>query len=226
MTRFFPIFGSVLALSLAMATPEALAHAGHGDEFQATGGINRVEVKAETDSLLGIRVVPIEAAPDETSGGAVFIPVTAAVEDEGRQIVFVQYEGFYEPVEITTGESQGDLIEVTDGLTVGEQLVTEGGLSLYAESRKTQAPEAAAADSAESEIPAAETLTEAEHAQADAEGIPHSHDDGEEHHHDEAEGGGGLSKKLLAAIGGGVGLLVGGVVLAKGKGGNDGETSS
>ncbi len=216
MTRFFPIFGSVLALSLAMATPEALAHAGHGDEFQATGGINRVEVKAETDSLLGIRVVPIEAA----AGGAVFIPVTAAVEDEGRQIVFVQYEGFYEPVEITTGESQGDLIEVTDGLTLGEQLVTEGGLSLYAESRKTQTAEAEVIDSNAPAVP----QTEAEHVKADAEGIPHSHGDGDEHHHDDAEGG--ISKKVLGAVGGGIGLLVGLVFLAKGKGGSDGETSS
>lgn len=221
MTRSLTLFSAVLVTSLALSMPQtALSHAGHGDEFQATGGINRVEVKTETDSLLGIRVVPIEAA----TGGAILIPVTAAVEDEGRQIVFVQYEGFYEPVEITTGASQGDLIEVTDGLSVGEQLVTAGGLSLYAESRKTKTAAATATDSPDGEISAA-ALTEAEHAQADAEGIPHSHGEGEEHHHEDELESGGLSKRVLAAIGGGVGLLAGAVFLAKGSG-NRSETSN
>jgi cation efflux system membrane fusion protein len=149
----------ILALGLAVSAPTVVfAHVGHGDEFQAEGGINRVPVNAETDSMLGIEVNPIEPAVD--SSAAVLIPVTALVDDNGRQLVFVQYENFYEPVPITTGATQGELIEVTQGLSVGEQLVTQGALSLYAESRKTQAP----------------TTADATHAQADAEGIPHSHD--------------------------------------------------
>lgn len=150
---------ALLTLGVALSAPHALAHVGHGDEFQAEGGINRVEVKAETDSLLGIEVNPIEAATD--GSGAVLIPVTALVDDNGRQLVFVQYENFYEPVDVTVGSTQGDLIAITDGLSVGEQLVTQGSLTLYAESRKTQTAEA--------------TPDEA-HAQADAEGTPHSHD--------------------------------------------------
>lgn len=130
---------SALALSLSLAAP-TLAHVGHGDEFQSTGGVNRVEVKADTDALLGIQVNPIEAAADGSS--AVLIPVTALVDDNGRQLVFVQYENFYEPVDVVTGETQGELIEITEGLSVGEQLVSQGSLSLYAESRKTQTAEA------------------------------------------------------------------------------------
>ncbi len=42
--------------------------------------------------------------------------VTALVDADGKQLVFVQYENFYEPVEITTGATQGELIEVTEGL--------------------------------------------------------------------------------------------------------------
>ncbi|MEO1388461.1 MAG: cobalt transporter [Cyanobacteria bacterium J06634_6] len=137
--KTLPAFASVLALSLSLATP-TLAHVGHGDEFQASGGVNRVEVKFDTDALLGIQVNPIEAAADE--GSAVLIPVTALVDDNGRQLVFVQYDNFYEPVDVVTGETQGELIEVTEGLSVGEQLVSQGSLSLYAESRKTQAAEA------------------------------------------------------------------------------------
>ncbi|MEL6489977.1 MAG: cobalt transporter [Cyanobacteria bacterium J06621_3] len=137
--KTLPAFASVLALSLSLATP-TLAHVGHGDEFQASGGVNRVEVKADTDALLGIQVNPIEAAADE--GSAVLIPVTALVDDNGRQLVFVQYDNFYEPVDVVTGETQGELIEITEGLSVGEQLVSQGSLSLYAESRKTQSAEA------------------------------------------------------------------------------------
>ncbi len=162
-----PFLEAVLITVLLLAVPKAaISHVGHGDEFQAEGGINRVEVKAETDSLLGIEVNPIESAADRSA--TVLIPVTALVDDAGQQLVFVQYGNFYEPVPVTTGATQGDLIEVTDGLSVGEQLVTQGSLSLYAESRKTQTAEAAPTAA----VPATDTA----HAQADAQGTPHSHD--------------------------------------------------
>ncbi|WP_323250863.1 cobalt transporter [Spirulina sp. CCNP1310] len=130
------LISCVLALSVLASTPTVVfAHVGHGDEFQAEGGIDRVPVNAETDAVMGIEVTPIAA------GATVLIPATALVEDNGRQLVFVQYENFYEPVPVTTGATQGELIEVTEGLSAGEQLVTQGSLSLYAESRKTQTAE-------------------------------------------------------------------------------------
>lgn len=128
---------SILSLSLILSTPSiSYAHVGHGDEFQATGGIERVEVKPETDSLLGIEVNAIEQA--SADGVGVMIPVTALVDADGKQLVFVQYENYYEPVEVTTGVTEGDFIQVTKELSIGEKLVTQGSLSLYAESRKTQ----------------------------------------------------------------------------------------
>ena len=165
-----PLLGSVLALSLALSTPAALAHVGHGDEFQAEGGVDRVEINAETDPLLGIQVNPIEASAD--GSGAVMIPVSALVEDNGRQLVFVQYENFYEPVPVNTGTTQGEMIEVLEGLSVGEQLVTQGSLSLYAESRKTQIAEPEADAGSETLVTEEGTMS---HAEADAQGIAHSH---------------------------------------------------
>jgi membrane fusion protein, cation efflux system len=217
-----PLFSSVLALSLAIGTPAAMAHVGHGDEFQATGGVNRVEVNTETDPLLGIQVSPIEPAAD--GSGAVLIPVTALVDDNGRQLVFVQYENFYEPVDVTLGETQGDLIAVTEGLSIGEQLVTQGSLNLYAESRKTQTAEESPTETAPAE--AAAPMTDDAHAHADAEGVPHSHDaegnmvetDASEAAATEtAEASGGIPKSLLAVIGGGVGLAVGAAILTSGN---------
>lgn len=126
----------LISILLISSVPKAaFSHVGHGDEFQATGGIERVQVNPETDQQLGIVVSPIEtAAPN---GGGVMIPATALVDADGKQLVFVKYENFYEPVEVTTGSTQDDLIEVTQGLSVGETLVTEGSLMLYAQSRKT-----------------------------------------------------------------------------------------
>lgn len=172
---------SVLALSLVFGTPSVVfAHVGHGDEFQAEGGINRVKVNPETDSLLGIEVTEIAPAADGAAG--VYIPITAIVEDNGKQLVFVHYEEFYEPVPVTTGATQGELIEITEGLSVGEHLVTQGSLSLYAESRKTQTVEAETETVTETEPILADSessvaVTSENHAQADVQGIPHSHDE-------------------------------------------------
>ncbi|RMH76108.1 MAG: cobalt transporter [Cyanobacteria bacterium J007] len=164
------LFGSILAIGLWTIAPTVVfAHVGHGDEFQATGGVNRVPVNPDTDSLLGIEVSAIAPAPDGSA--AVLIPVTALVDDNGRQLVFVQYEGFYEPVDVITGPTQGDAIEITEGLSIGEQLVTQGSLSLYAESRKTQTTDTATPPEAIASAEPNQT-----HAQADAQGIPHSHD--------------------------------------------------
>jgi cation efflux system membrane fusion protein len=134
---------TVLITTILFSLPKlALSHVGHGDEFQATGGIERVEVNPEIDEMLGIVVTPITPAAD--GSGSILVPVTALVNSEDQQLVFVQYQNFYEPVPVTTGATQGELIEVIDGLSVGENLVTQGSLSLYAESRKTQTPDTAA----------------------------------------------------------------------------------
>ncbi|MBD2651985.1 cobalt transporter [Synechocystis sp. FACHB-383] len=200
---------SLIALGLTLGVPNvAIAHVGHGDEFQAEGGINRVGVNAETDSVLGIVVEPIQSAPDGNAG--VYIPATALVDGGDKQLVFVQYGEFYEPVPVATGSTQGELIEVTNGLSVGEKLVTQGSLSLYAESRKTQPTETAETAPA----PAPIVSPDPSHAQADAEGIPHQHDtagnmasgtDGVE----TSQAGG---NPLVGIVGGIVGLLVGSTV--------------
>jgi cation efflux system membrane fusion protein len=192
------LMSSILAASLTILAPTVVfAHAGHGDEFEAKGGINRVKVNAETDQILGIVVTPIAA----TAGSAVMIPVTALVDADGKKLAFVQYENFYEPVEVTTGATEGELIAVTKGLSVGEKLVTQGSLSLYGESRKTKTadttttPEAIATTKADGEGVSNSTNTTANLVSQTA----------------EATEQGGLPMGILAAAGGGV-VLVGGIV--------------
>ncbi|MEO0835568.1 MAG: efflux RND transporter periplasmic adaptor subunit [Cyanobacteria bacterium J06642_3] len=185
---------SVLAAILVASAPSVvLSHAGHGDEFQSEGGIERVKVKTETDQILGIVVEPI--APNPNGGSTVMVPATALIDADGQQLVFVKHGDFYEPVPVTTGTTQGELIEVTQGLTVGEKLVTQGSLALYAESRKKQS----------STKPATNSSVDDAHAKADAQGIPHSHDDHGNFVESKLPVG-----RLLAAIGGGALLLIGG----------------
>lgn len=202
----FSLISSILAVGLAISAPTVVfAHVGHGDEFQAQGGVQRVQVNAETDQLLGIVVTPI--APSADGSSAVMVPVTALVDADGKQLVFVQYDNFYEPVPITTGATKGELIEVTQGLSVEEKLVTQGSLSLYAESRKTQAPDATSSDT--------QTPTDATHAQAHASGAAHSHSTVQQPGDIAQQPGGtaqqsaGFPMGIVATIGGVALLLVG-----------------
>ncbi|MBE9032633.1 cobalt transporter [filamentous cyanobacterium LEGE 11480] len=188
--RVTPLIAAVMFASPATI---ALGHAGHGDEFEATGGVGKVEVKPATDQQLGIQVQPITATAD----GKIMIPATAVVDANGKTLVFVKFKSFYEPVEVTTGQTEGELIEVTKNLSVDELLVTQGGLMLYAQSRKTaKSPATEAQPKATGAV--ATPKTEAEHQQAHAEGSDHDHE------HVAA----GLSKKKIAAAVGGVMAIV------------------
>jgi cation efflux system membrane fusion protein len=150
------VLSAIATISMLAGTPGAWGHVGHGDEFQAEGGVDRVEVNEQTDSMFGIQVEPIALAED-----AVMIPITALVEDGDQPLVFVRYENFYEPVRVVTGEAQGDRVEILEGLTAGEELVTAGSLALYAESRKTQG-----ADVAEEPEPTETVATESIEAES------------------------------------------------------------
>ena len=138
--------------SLALGGPDpAVAHVGHGDEFQQQGNVRQVKASAEIDALLGITTAPATEA-----GGVVSIPVAAVVDAEGKPLVFVKSGTTYDPVFIQTGATEGDQIDVTDGVTAGENVVTQGALSLYAESNKSQSAAAAAGEptAAPTEAPA------------------------------------------------------------------------
>lgn len=208
---------SILSISLALSLSAAVfAHVGHGDEFQSSGGVQKVKINPQTDQMLGITVTPIAQAAN--GGAGVMVPVTSLVDADGKQLVFVQYENFYEPVEVKTGATKGELVEITEGLSMGEKLVTQGGLSLYAESRKTQSADAASSSSSTTAPQAAQTANT--HTQADAQGIPHSHDAAgnmAKQPSDAPQESTGFPLGLIAAGVGGVVLLGGASAIALSK---------
>lgn len=128
-------------VAIAAKGPVAMAHVGHGDEFQQQGEARQVRRNAESDALLGVATVRPESGPDGLS-----VPSTALVDANGQPLLFVQTETTYDPVYVQTGASQGDRVVVIEGIDPTDDVVISGALSLYAESMKTQQAEPAPAN--------------------------------------------------------------------------------
>ncbi|MFN5222188.1 MAG: hypothetical protein ACK5FE_14990 [Cyanobacteriota bacterium] len=137
-----------LATAALLSSSPALAHVGHGDEFQTQGNVRQVKTNAETDALLGVTAEKPQQGPDGLS-----VPATAVVDADGKPVIFVKTATTYDPVFVETGANQGDRVVITSGIDPTDDVVVAGALSLYAESKKTQQsetvqPTAAAAGSA------------------------------------------------------------------------------
>ena len=130
-------------LTAPITTPLALAHVGHGDEFQQQGQARQVLRNPDTDALLGLATATPEEGPDGLS-----VPSTALVNANGKPLLFVQTQTTYDPVFVMTGSRLGDRVVITEGLDPTDEVVISGALSLYAESKKTQQADPAAADNA------------------------------------------------------------------------------
>jgi cobalt-zinc-cadmium efflux system membrane fusion protein len=69
------------------------------------------------------------------------VPASAVVDDAGRPIVFVQREGeTFERRAVTLGPRSGDLVQVIEGVTSGERIVTAGAYLVRLASLSTQVP--------------------------------------------------------------------------------------
>lgn len=135
-------------LAIPTAAPVALAHVGHGDEFQQQGDARQVKRNAESDGLLGVATARPEQGPDGLT-----VPSTALVDAKGQPLLFVQTETTYDPVIVKTGATQGDRVVVTEGIDPTDDIVISGALSLYAESMKTQQAAPTAASDKPAEAP-------------------------------------------------------------------------
>jgi membrane fusion protein, heavy metal efflux system len=146
--------------------PEAeafLARLAQAAEIEIPGQRHRVP----TGSLVSVgkvldpqsRTLPITFAFDNKTlgfpvGQAVFlhllmdttaprpvVPAAAIVDDAGRPIVFVQREGeTFERRVVTLGPKAGDLVQITEGVKVGDRVVTEGAYLVRLASLSTSVP--------------------------------------------------------------------------------------
>jgi membrane fusion protein, heavy metal efflux system len=103
-----------------------------------TGESRVVTVQAELDNSNGLlkpgMFAELEILTERSPEAVLTIPQSAIVEANGQQIVYVQNGNSYQPVNITLGRKSGDLVEIKDGLFEGDQVVTQRGMQLYAQS--------------------------------------------------------------------------------------------
>ncbi len=62
------------------------------------------------------------------------IPSSAVVDANGKKLVYVQNGDAFQPVEVTLGQTSGDMVEVKTGLFEGDLAVTQRAPQLYAQS--------------------------------------------------------------------------------------------
>ena len=69
------------------------------------------------------------------------VPAAAIVDDAGRPIVFVQREGeTFERRAVTLGPRSGDLVQIADGVTPGDRVVTKGAYLVRLASLSSSVP--------------------------------------------------------------------------------------
>ncbi|WP_218082808.1 efflux RND transporter periplasmic adaptor subunit [Anthocerotibacter panamensis] len=76
---------------------------------------------------------------------------SAVLDVEGKKIVYVQNGDAFVPTEVQLGQMSGNLVEVTDGVFPGDQVVTQRAFQLRAEALKGSIP---AEDSASGQVAA------------------------------------------------------------------------
>jgi cobalt-zinc-cadmium efflux system membrane fusion protein len=70
------------------------------------------------------------------------VPQAALQEMDGQTVIFVESgECKFEKRAVKTGRRQGDMVEVLEGLSRGERVVTEGGFLLKSEFSKEKLAE-------------------------------------------------------------------------------------
>jgi RND family efflux transporter MFP subunit len=144
-------------------TEAARAHLARAAEIEMIGRADRVPA----GSLLSVgrvldlhsRTLPITFAFDNRTlglpvGQAVFlhllmdttpprpvVPASALVDDAGRPIVFVQREGeTFERRAVTLGPRSGDVVQIAEGVTPGDRVVTRGAYLVRLASLSTSVP--------------------------------------------------------------------------------------
>jgi membrane fusion protein, heavy metal efflux system len=102
------------------------------------GESRAVPVKALLDNSEGIlkpgMFAELEILTAKTAANVLAIPVSAVVEANGKQLIYVKNGDAFQAVEVELGQTSGDLVEVKRGLFEGDAIVTQRAPQLYAQS--------------------------------------------------------------------------------------------
>lgn len=77
-----------------------------------------------------------------TRNGVISVPVEALTEQQGVKLLFVQLdEDCYKKIPVTTGNSDGRMVEIIKGVNPGDRVVTEGAVFVKMAESKGAVPE-------------------------------------------------------------------------------------
>ncbi|MEH2323418.1 MAG: efflux RND transporter periplasmic adaptor subunit [Nostoc sp.] len=97
-----------------------------------------VPVQAQLENSGGVlkpgMFAELEVVTNQTSSAILAIKSAAVVETNGKKQVYVQNGNAYQPVEVTLGQTFGDMVEVKTGLFEEDLIVTVRSPQLYAQS--------------------------------------------------------------------------------------------
>ena len=96
----------------------------------------QAEIPNSSDKLKPGMFAELEVVTDKTSVKVLTIPRSSVVDINGKEIVYVKNGNSFQAIEPEFGQTSGNLIEVTSGLFLGDEIVTQRGLQLYAQSLK------------------------------------------------------------------------------------------
>jgi cobalt-zinc-cadmium efflux system membrane fusion protein len=107
-----------------------------------------VPVKAQLSNINGTlkpgMFAELEVMTTKADTTATVIPSSAIVDAEGKKLVYLQNGDSFQSVEVTLGQTSGDLVEVKSGLFEGDLVVTQRAPQLYAQSLRGGGKEEAA----------------------------------------------------------------------------------
>jgi cobalt-zinc-cadmium efflux system membrane fusion protein len=120
-----------------------------------------VPVRAQIENSGGVlkpgMFAELEVLTNQTATAILAIPNSALVEANGKQLVYIQNGNAFQPVEVTLGQTSGDLVEVKSGLFEGDEIVTQRAPQLYAQSLRGGNKSAEGEEEQEETSPAIET---------------------------------------------------------------------
>ncbi|GJD19962.1 hypothetical protein RIVM261_049180 [Rivularia sp. IAM M-261] len=97
-----------------------------------------VPVQAQINNLNGSlkpgMFAELEVITDKTASALLAIPSTAIVDVNGKKLVYVQNGNAFEAVEVTLGQTSGDMVEIKTGLFEGDLVVTQRATQIHAQS--------------------------------------------------------------------------------------------
>jgi len=74
----------------------------------------------------------------DVNGTAISVPQSAVLEDEGKSVVFVAEGNGFKQRQVQLGIKNGDRVEIVDGLSSGDRVVTKGNYLLLQQSKPEQ----------------------------------------------------------------------------------------